>query len=174
MFSSAVAEREVDGVDLIPKLAVHGWRELPALLPDDVRTAVLALAAEPAPLVRALERGPLTMIHGDARPPNLAVEGDALVAFDWALATRAPAEVEFAWLIDCGTHKVERLASIRQALGDDLDEQRMRLAFLLEFLISAGHLAQAYATDDPAGGINPWPDTWHWWMARVPRGSRGT
>jgi hypothetical protein len=59
---------------------------------------------------------------------------------------------------------------IRRTLGADIDDRQLALAFLLEFLISGGHLAQQYATGDFAGGINPWPETWHWWVERIREG----
>lgn len=39
----------------------------------------------------------MTLIHGDASQTNLGLREGRLIALDWALAARAPADLEFAW-----------------------------------------------------------------------------
>ena len=117
-FSERMALSEIDGSDRYPKLLLHGWREAPRMLPPDLHDAILALAREPGRLVRALGEGPLTLIHGDATYENLGLREDRLIALDWAIAARAPAELEFTWMLSgAGELRDEIVEAARAALA---------------------------------------------------------
>ena len=57
--------------------ALRGWEYFAEVAPDEVGQRVLALAQDGAPLVRALEARPPTLLHGDVSTVNIALEPDA-------------------------------------------------------------------------------------------------
>jgi len=169
-FSEAMALAEIDGSDHYPKLILHGWREAPRMLPSDLRDAILALARDPGPLARALGEGPLTLIHGDATYENLGLHEDRLIALDWAIAARAPAELEFTWLLSgAGDLRDEIVEAARAALAGPGDERRWRIAMLFEFIWELPGLAYVSATGAPEQAQATAAD-FSWWLDRAREG----
>lgn len=69
---------------------------LQALGPDDADFYIDVCRHWPR-LVAALERFPQTLVHGDLRWHNIAMEDDRVVLFDWEFCARAPAAVDLTW-----------------------------------------------------------------------------
>lgn len=69
---------------------------LEALGPDDADFYVEVCRHWPA-IVSALERFPLTLVHGDLRWHNIAIADDRVALFDWEFFARAPAAVDLTW-----------------------------------------------------------------------------
>jgi aminoglycoside phosphotransferase (APT) family kinase protein len=70
---------------------------------DDALTAprlsrLLALAVSPAPLLHTLNRGPFTLLHGDAGFQNIAISlnGRERLWYDWQLAAAGPPALDVA------------------------------------------------------------------------------
>ena len=170
ILSEKMALAEIDGSDRYPKLILHGWREVPRLLPRDLAGAILALAREPEPLVRALSADPLTLIHGDATSTNLGLRDGRLIALDWALAARAPAELEFTWLLgSTGPLRDEVLDAVRVAVGAGGHERRLRIALLFEFIFELAQLAYPVVTGPPENDAAALAD-FSWWLSRAREG----
>lgn len=107
-----------------------GWERFHADAPRAVSALVRDLHHEPAPLIAALDALPQTLLHNDVKVSNIAVEGDTLWLFDWALAGIGPAGVELAWLLAVNSSRLpwtldetaESYAGhLRAALGDRWD-----------------------------------------------------
>jgi aminoglycoside phosphotransferase (APT) family kinase protein len=63
---------------------------------------VSALLGMPAAVVvQDVMRGPKTIVHGDAKVANFAIDPrtQAVSAFDWAMAGHAPAGVDVGWYL---------------------------------------------------------------------------
>jgi hypothetical protein len=145
LFSPDTARAEARGDDLVPKLVGRGWQRFSeaALFAggSDVTDTMLALVADPAPLVRALESGGTTLIHGDFQHANLGLGRDSVIVIDWGLACAAPPEVELAWYLECGAPAVDAtwdalIADWRDLRGADVDLDRYALALLFEVVLS--------------------------------------
>jgi Phosphotransferase enzyme family len=145
MFSPRLAATEWDGIDLVPKLVGRGWElfatATAGVADDDVVRTVLALVEDPGPLVAALERDGTTLIHGDFKPANVGLTPSDVIAIDWGMACRAPAEVELAWYLECGAPWIDAswddlVAHWQTLRGAAFDPLRWQLALLLEVVIS--------------------------------------
>ena len=77
-----------------------GWELFPEQVPPEVADAVLALLADPSPLVAELERHGTTLLHSDPHFGNAALLPDRLVLIDWSLAAAGPPAVDFVWFLD--------------------------------------------------------------------------
>jgi hypothetical protein len=55
--------------------ALRGWEYFAEVAPGEIGQLVLALAAETAPLAKALAAQPTTLVHGDLATVNMAFEG---------------------------------------------------------------------------------------------------
>jgi hypothetical protein len=143
-FSPDVAHRERAGDDLVPKLIGRGWpRFFAAAERRDARlgATLRRLVGDPAPLIAELERDGTTLIHGDFKHAHLGFVDDRVIAIDWGLACRAPAEVELAWYLECGQPAVDArradiVADWCALRGGAVDVQRLRLALLFEVVLS--------------------------------------
>ena len=72
MFSPRAAAPESEGDNNIPRRVLEGWQRARTDLPADVTAILMDLLDDPMPLVRALERYPFTLVHGDWRHANQA------------------------------------------------------------------------------------------------------
>jgi len=117
-----------------------------------------------------LGEGPLTLIHGDATYENLGLHEDRLIALDWAIAARAPAELEFTWLLSgAGDLRDEIVEAARAALAGPGDERRWRIAMLFEFIWELPGLAYVSATGAPEQAQATAAD-FSWWLDRAREG----
>ena len=123
------AEQELIGY------ALRGWEIWADLVTDELGERVLALAHDTAPLTRALEQRPTTMIHGDLATVNMAFDDDHLTLIDWGLATAAPGALDIGrFLAGCG-HVLDVdwdsfMGMYREEAGDVYDEDATRLGLL--------------------------------------------
>src|SRR5205823_9569798 len=101
-----------------PKLVGRGWELFADVAPADVAAVVLRLLDDPSALVGALSGCPATLVHGDAKLPNLGFAAQRVVAIDWGTATGiAPAGVEWAWYL---ATSASRIAATREEIVDDI------------------------------------------------------
>jgi hypothetical protein len=169
LFSERVARIEIDGADLLPKFSQHGWTLLRDLLPADVRPAFLALAARPDPLIQALESRPSTMIHGDANAGNLGTDRGRVIALDWGLVCRAPAEIEYTWTLGWTEDRDDVLEIVRATLGPRRDETTLQLAMLYNALFWFPNVAWLIETSQPDRSASARAEL-DWWIPHVRRG----
>jgi len=115
--------------------ALRGWEIWADLVTDEVGERVLALAQDSAPLTRAIAQRPMTMIHCDLAPVNMAFDDDRLTLIDWGMATAAPGALDIGRFLAGCAHVLEVdndafLAMYREEAGDTYDEAATRLGML--------------------------------------------
>jgi Phosphotransferase enzyme family len=94
----AALEAARDGMDPVPPAVGAGWRAMRTRHPRQAQ-ALLDLALDPSPLVRALAAGPHTLIHSDWKLGNLGSTRDATVLLDWDRCGAGPPTVDLAWYL---------------------------------------------------------------------------
>jgi hypothetical protein len=154
--SPATVERERDEPDLPPKQLPAGWDAFAQAAPRDVASAVAQLLADPAPLVAAIARDGLTLIHGDLRDDNMGLLGNDVFLIDWDLATMASPGVELVWFMlqDAWRIDLSREEVVGQALAAEgalLDQRGLALGALAGLCLYGwllGHSAVVHP--DPA------------------------
>lgn len=83
----------------VPSAVPGGWEALRGLAPD-VAEAALRLAADPEPLVRALDETPRTLVHGDWKGGNLGRRPDGrTILLDWAFPGSGAGCRDLAWYL---------------------------------------------------------------------------
>lgn len=133
VFSPAAAAAAA-GEDTIADLILRGWEVFWDLVPAEVGEAVAAAHAEPDELAERLLSGPVTLIHGDLFPPNLALEPDRVLFLDWGMFTgMAPPHVDLAHFVSVAWSRVEPsreqlIADFCRRLGPLHDDRSLRLA----------------------------------------------
>ncbi len=99
--SPRTGRREL-GATPVAERILHGWDLLPALVPSEVAATISTLHDDPRPLVAALARYPHTLVHGDLRRANLALERapqPRALLLDWQLAHAGPPAADLAWYL---------------------------------------------------------------------------
>ena len=91
-----------DALPYLP-IAAESWETFFALAGESATERFRAIITEPGRIVRAIEKLPRTLAHGDVWGPNLgrlpAVHGRRrLLLLDWALALAGPATYDPLWL----------------------------------------------------------------------------
>ena len=95
----AAIEKSSGGVDPVPQAVDSGWRAMLARHPGEART-LLALAADPSPLLELLGVGPQTLLHGDWKLGNLGSgAGGDTILLDWDRTGQGPVLIDFAWYL---------------------------------------------------------------------------
>jgi thiamine kinase-like enzyme len=147
-----------------------GWERFHDAVPSEVSKLVRALHEDPAPLVTACDALPQTLLHNDVKIANIAIEGDTLWLFDWALAGIGPVGLELGWLLCVNSTRMpwtldEALARcaahLSAALGarfDAVSWERQRAVAYVSGLIMFG-----WAKVDS-------PDELDWWCKRALQG----
>lgn len=110
----AAAERRRGPVAGVPALLGPMWQRLGENAPRLHRTLV-ALTADPQPLVTALATTPRTLVHGDWKGGNLGVLPDGRVLLvDWAMPGEGAGCADLAWYlaVNCDRLPVSKEASI--------------------------------------------------------------
>jgi hypothetical protein len=121
--------------DELARLCLHGWDLFRDLVDAEVADPVLAMLADPGPLVAALESRPTTLVHGDLATVNLALAPDTVTLLDWAMPAQAPGAVDIArFIAGCASvvdaSREEMLADYRELAGPAYDDHALRLALL--------------------------------------------
>ena len=116
-FLSPASARAMTTDEPIPGLILDGWDRLHELLPADVSDAVRAVHDAPASLASAFDDAPHTLVHGDFKMANLAMDDDQVYFLDWgALTSWAPPAVEMAYFIAVNSAAVD--ATLDELLDD--------------------------------------------------------
>jgi len=95
--------------DAIPVLLreriATGWTHVKRLAPPGVTTL---LEMTPADVVHEFFGGPKTIVHGDAKVANFAIDSrsSTVWAFDWAIAGYAPAGVDLGWYLSVNGSRI--------------------------------------------------------------------
>jgi hypothetical protein len=151
--------------DPIPEYVPNGWAALREAAPQAYHLA-LALATDPAPLVRALAETPATLIHGDWKYGNLGSTVDGrTVLLDWGWPGRDGPCVDVGWYlaVNCDRlpeSKEDAATAVRAALERhgvstmDWWDRQLELALLGAFV----QLGWSKTHD---------PVELEWWTSRV-------
>lgn len=179
IISPATAQRNADAPGVMPLAARQGWENLSTVLPTNLFDICLSLSNEPRPLVAALSRYPMTLVHGDARIANIAVErdGDTIrpTLIDWAIAGVNTALLDLIWYVSARTPWLpgdredamdSYRAAIQRRLGNRFDPagwQPMLDLSILGGLIRFGWFtATAITRDEPHARADL-----DWWAERA-------
>lgn len=115
--------------------ALRGWEIWADTVTGEVGEQVLSLSQDSAPLTRALQARPMTMIHGDLATVNMALEAGHLTLIDWGMATAAPGAIDIGRFLAGCAHVLDVdmdtfVAMYREEAGSAYDEAATRLALL--------------------------------------------
>jgi aminoglycoside phosphotransferase (APT) family kinase protein len=96
---ASAARFDTDGVAAGARF-LAGWAAFRDEAPASARDLVERLDADPSPLLQALGRLPMALLHGDPKVANVALLDGGEVAFiDWQMTTVAPVAVDLGWLL---------------------------------------------------------------------------
>ncbi len=96
------AHKYKDGdLGVLPKWIRDGWEMLEMLLDVKVCQLMKDLIENPVPLVKAIQRYPATLLHGDYRAENLAYN-DGPIVLDWQNVSRSLMSFDLAWFTKNG------------------------------------------------------------------------
>jgi hypothetical protein len=180
---AAASDPEQDGV--MPRIVRQGWDALPALIDAGLARQLLALTNDPQPLVDAFATLPQTVVHADARPPNIGIEDGRVLLIDWALAGPDVALLDAVWYVtsladDAPTLRDASLARygthLQRRLGmrstPDWWQPMLDLSLLGGFIRRGWIVARAWlaAADDAQRAQHR--SELDWWEGRVPAGMR--
>jgi hypothetical protein len=158
------------GTSAIVEWIGEGWDKLPQLIDPGLAGDLRALADDPRPVVAAAKRFPLTLVHTDPRPANLAVDpGAGTVYFlDWTRPAPAPPAYDLlSWvftgdrfLVLSREQLIDRyVAALSSRLGErfspDWWDGQLKLGYLAFVVSFAGIMAQAM------------PGALPWWIERA-------
>jgi hypothetical protein len=86
---------------------LRGWQTFPSVAPERAVKLVHALQADLSPLRKILDALPATLLHGDLKLGNAALDGDGtLWLIDWSLVMRAPVAHEIAWMLTINSSRL--------------------------------------------------------------------
>jgi hypothetical protein len=174
MASPHVAERERDGLDVLPKQFEAAWEAFAEAVDRDVGEAILALLEDPGRLAAALDERGATLIHGDLRDENIGLPDGRLVLLDWGIAARGHPAVDLAWYMVHDVWRIEAthdqvIEDFRRALAGRDDPRALDLGLISGLVMYGwifGHSAVVHT--DPVE--RKWAlGELSWWVPRVRR-----
>lgn len=116
-------ERPGPARDAVGDRLLPGWNAWDRLATPGARDVIASLAADPQPLLKALESQPSTLIHGDLKLANAGIEADgSIVLVDWQMVMVAPVALEIGWFL------VSNVASLPLPPEDVIVRYRSTLA----------------------------------------------
>lgn len=142
--SHATARREATQPhrDPFTPLIDPGWAGYAQIAPESW-DIIGPLLENPQPVVDALGQFPRTLVHGDVKTGNMALDGDTLVLFDWSTTTVGPGALDLAWFLCINAFRLpcskadvieiyrqERAAQGVLAAAGDAWERELALAML--------------------------------------------
>jgi hypothetical protein len=181
MLGPHVMAREAAGPDALPRWIRGSWEVFFEVVPGDVGGAVAAIHDDPEPLAERLGAGRTTLIHGDLWAPNIGLGADRIILLDWALACRAPMEMEHAFWVLWNTEGMAAtpdalLEDVHAVAGDRLDEHTLDLAVIAELVSGAGARGWAWnMVNHPDSATRRRDrDELNWWIDRARHALRNT
>jgi hypothetical protein len=153
-----------DSHGVLPHWFREGWEAMQELLDANIYRHMVALHEDPEPLLNALDRYPVTLLHGDYRAENLAYNGKP-IAIDWQMAKCSLMTIDLAWLassggvqdvmskVEANRYYRERLETyLKQRFGDQEWEAMVQLGYAVNALFSTCLSAYFYKmSDEPVG-----------------------
>ncbi|MDQ3677428.1 MAG: ecdysteroid 22-kinase family protein [Actinomycetota bacterium] len=173
LLSPRTARREQERGERVGDIINSCWELFTELVPDDIATAILAIANRPALLAEQLDRCEQTLIHGDVRLNNLGFSDDRVVLVDWGERTgSAPAAVELASFLvfDAKRFDVSRddvVSDFRSLYGDRFDETALQLALIGGFVQLGCHFTLPIALGGGDEARAAASAELEWWTPKV-------
>lgn len=171
LLSPAVGAMLIDGARDFG--LAQGWRTFDRVAPPEAVTLMSRLFDDPSPLLVLLDSLPRTLIHGDLKLANLAVDGGGVLwLLDWALVSRGPVAVDLAWFVAVNSSRLpwpldETVARyeghLRSALGLRFDEAQWSAQVYAVAISGLLLYGWGKALDAEAGR----PEELHWWCERA-------
>jgi hypothetical protein len=124
-FSVNSAGRLPSDTNPVPAMIIEGWELLQEWLDPDVADTLVDLLADPEPLVQALACYPATLVHGDYRDANLALQpapDPRAVVLDWQLAGRSVPTIDLIYFLN---KPQVLLSSLTLEMGVDYYRQKL-------------------------------------------------
>jgi len=119
-------ERPGPAHDAVAERLLPGWDAWDRVAAPPARGIIADLAADPQPLLEALEAQPSTLIHGDLKLANVGIEADgSIVLVDWQMVAIAPVAVELGWFL------VSNVASLPLPPGEVIARYRSKLSWAI-------------------------------------------
>jgi aminoglycoside phosphotransferase (APT) family kinase protein len=174
LLSPQVADRERQGLDLLPNQLEAAWEAFADVAPRDVADPVLAALADPGPLAAWLSARGSTLLHGDLRDEHLGLDGDRVALIDWGLATQGHPVVDLSWyLMHCAWRidatRDEIVDDFRRARGEADDPEALEVG-LLTGLVQYGWIIGHSAVVHPDPVERAWArEELEWWVPRARR-----
>lgn len=170
-------ERPGPARDAVADRLLPGWDAWDRLATPAARAVIALLDADPSPLLEALAKEPLTLIHGDLKLANAGIAADGAVeVVDWQMVMVSPVAIELGWFLVSNVNALPIrpeavLARYNAALDgaqtsgiDDTDED---LAILVGLLLRGWRKgADAAAGVTLASGVSA-ADDLAWWSERA-------
>jgi hypothetical protein len=166
------AELERPDPPAVPRIAADGWSRFPTRAASFAGDTVLALRADPTPLLRALGTTPSTFVHGDWKAGNLGSHEDGrTILIDWQSPGEGPGASDLGWYLALNAarlpeSKEDAIEAYRSALErrgiDTADWFERQLALCLLGMLVVFGWEKALGSDDEFG----------WWLARAQEGTR--
>lgn len=164
--SPTMARKYVDGgLGVLPTWINGGWQVMEDLLDPDVFAQMDNIMENRQPLLDALSRYPVTLLHGDYRADNLAYPNYPAV-LDWQEASYALMTIDLAWFVlqDFGRESIEQTEIIKyyrrqleiylhQRFDDTNWQAMLDLGFLVNALRSTCFAAYWYKQNDIENNI---------------------
>ena len=146
---------------------LDGWRLFDEHATAGARGIVRALIADPAPLVRALERSPAAFLHGDLKFDNIGLDdGGRMWLIDWAMPLVAAPAVDLGWFLAINSRRLpvpldDLMLQYADATGmtADLRARHDALTVLCGLLLRGWRKALDAAAGEPA--------ELRWWCERA-------
>lgn len=151
---------------------VAGWELFAEHVAPEIVDLIFSVHADQTRIEQTLAGGPMTLLHGDAKPENLGLAGDRLVAIDWGELTGVgAAAIDVGWFAvkavtrsTCSADDI--VGAYERAAGEPLAPDTVDAVFI-------GSLAQMgfrFALGAHGEGLDP-PDVaadqLAWWTRRV-------
>jgi hypothetical protein len=168
----ASLERQGPARDAVGDRILPGWDAFDRVAPPAARELIKSLGTDPTPLVDALARLPLTLLHGDLKLANVGIEPDGTIDLvDWQMVMIAPVAVELGWFLVSNVNALplppaEVLDRYWRARGLDGTRQN-DIAILVGLLLRGWRKGyDAEAGISLASGVSA-ADDLAWWCARA-------
>jgi hypothetical protein len=152
---------------------VAGWTLFAERASPDIVEAVFAVHDDPTVLADRLADRSTTLLHGDAKIPNLGLGPQGVIAVDWGdLTGFGPPEVDVAWYAlmnesSIGTSPDETFADYEAVASRPLDPEAIDLA-CIGSLAQMGFKLAGYAVRGTTPEVRGDADArLSWWCRRV-------
>ena len=175
LLGPSVADDPAEVATLSPTLrdgVPRGWGCALARLPPEIARHLRCPGAE---WERSWADVPRTLIHGDVKVANFALEEEGVSAFDWAMVGSGPCAIDVGWYLAVNASRLTRSKDdtlrryrdlLQTALGDRVPDSLWDRLEEIAVVSGARMLlwSKALALDAGRAGAS---EEWGWWVNRL-------